>query len=141
MPRLTPLRRAFVSFPLLLLLVTGVAQAAVLRTFTFSTSDVSVAKDASGYMRISLPGSQAWGVTGSPEIPAVSVLVDLPQGQRAVRVQATPSDFVDLGVVGRVRPVQTVVPNGLHAPWVDADPARYAVNSFLPAEQAQLGPT
>ena len=42
MPRLTPLRRAVVSFPFVLLLVAGAAQAAVVRTFTFSTSSLAI---------------------------------------------------------------------------------------------------
>src|SRR5262245_15260549 len=54
MPRLTPLRRAVVSFPLLILLVAGAAQAAVVRTFSFTRSDVTVAKDGQGYTRLSL---------------------------------------------------------------------------------------
>jgi hypothetical protein len=142
MPRLTPLRRAVVSSPLLLLLlVTGAAQAAVVRTFTFSRSDVTVAKDSQGYVRLSLPGSQPWGMTGAPEIPAVSVLVDLQDGQRAVSVQATPSGFVDLGPVGQVRPVQPAVPGGMHAAWVKPDPASYSETGFGPADVADLGPT
>lgn len=140
MPRLTPLRRAL-AVVLPLLLASGAAQAAVVRTFTFSRSDVRIAPDGQGYVRITLPASQPWGPTRAPELPAVSALIDLPAGQRAVSVHAVPSQFVDLGVVGKVRPVQPDVPGGMHAAWAEPDPDRYASTAFEPADLAEAGPT
>src|SRR5262245_49375727 len=117
MPRLNLLRRAYASMPLALLLVAGAAQAAVVRTFSFSRQDVRVEQDARGFARYSLTGSQPWGVQRGPEIPAVSVLVDLPVGQRAVSVHAEAVSFEDLGSNGQVRPLQPDVPSGLKAAW------------------------
>jgi len=66
----TPLLR----FVLLLSLVAGLGASAatagtVVRTFTFSPGDVTVAADGRGFLRYTLAGGAPWGEPGSPSCP------------------------------------------------------------------------
>src|SRR5512137_1583013 len=94
--RFSHLRAAVVS-AILLLPASGAAAGTVLRTFTFSPADVVAAADEQGYTRYTLSGGVPWGEPGGPELPALSVLVDLPEGTRALSVRAVPGGFVTVG--------------------------------------------
>jgi len=56
MPRLTPLRRALLVSLACVATTFSVASAAVVRTFTFSPGEVSVARDEHGMARFTLEG-------------------------------------------------------------------------------------
>src|SRR5881409_2956266 len=106
MPGLIAFRRTLAISALVAVSAAPAGSAPIVRTFTFSSSDVSVGTDDHGFAFYTLKGSQPWGVPGGPEIPAVSVLMDLPAGMKATRVSSVPSGFVSIGGRARVRPLQ-----------------------------------
>ena len=112
----------------------------VVRTFTFSPGDVTVAGDERGYLRYSFEGGAPWGDPGSPEVPGLSVLVDLPAGTRAVALRATAGGFVDLQGGAPVRPAQRPA-SGLEPPsWTEPMAARYGESEWTSSPPAVLGP-
>lgn len=131
------------SFPMLILalslLAPGAAAATLVRTFTFSPADLTVSADERGYARYALAGGAPWGAPGAPELPALSVLVDLPEGTRAVAVRATAGDFLVVGDGRLARPAQAPARSSTAAVWTEPDAALYAETSWTTGPAALLG--
>lgn len=141
MPGLTAsIRTLMLSLSAGILLASSVS-ASVVRTFHFSAADLQVGVEEHGYATYALKGGASWGQVGGPELPGLSVLVDLPQGTRATSVRAVASQFVSVGSGARAKPAQPPTP-GIERPvWRDPDASLYAESAWIPGQVAQLGPS
>ncbi len=89
---------------LTLLVATFVAQAQTIeKTYHFSQPVVS---ERDGYQQIGLQDCVPGGIVGEPTLPWQSVSLMLPQGQEAVSIEVTFSDFVELEGTFNLYPYQ-----------------------------------
>jgi hypothetical protein len=131
--------RVLVGLVLFTMAAPAVSASTVNHTFTFNPDDLALQVDERGYTRLSVQGAQPWGELGAPELPALSVLADLPEGMRAVAVTGRGSDYVTVASGAKLRPVQQPYTRAREATWVEPDAASYAVTGWIGGQAAELG--
>ncbi len=132
-----PLSRAAALF--VVLAAAAPASAATLtRSFQFSPDEFTLQRAEQGRVRVAARGAVGWGEVGGPELPAYSVLVDLPAGERAVSLAVRAVDWAPLGAGHALAPVQPDRRAGETGPLVEAAPALYAGDEWTREAVAEL---
>lgn len=128
------------SFAVALLLLAPPAIADVVRSFDFAPHEVSITPTLTG-ARVSILDGVGVGDPGAPEIPAVPAYIEIPDGERVVRVRFEASGWTPVpSSAGRVRPTAALSP-GFPISGSLADPVLYAEDAWFPAAAGMIGPS